>query len=148
MRFALSAWVGAATLFVINGVRLVTSGKFDSVDKDVFALLRFPAYYAIGAALMAMAITGAILAVGTVGLSRRRWRSIIILTLLACGLLLGDYLWIFTPLAEMITPPGAARPRGFQNLHRASEIINTLQVGLCLGAAVTAQWPLDLQKRE
>jgi len=140
-RFALSAWVGAAVLFVINGVRLVTDGTFDSIERDALALIRFPAYYVTGATLMAIAVSGLLLAAGLPELSRRRWGTVLLLTLLACGVMLGDYLWIYSPLAEMITPPGAARPAGFRWFHRTSETVNALQVGLCLAAAIIANWP-------
>ena len=42
-RFASSAWVGAAVLFVINGVQQATSGQFESMTTDQLVLLRFPA---------------------------------------------------------------------------------------------------------
>ncbi len=140
-RFALSAWVGAAVLFVVNGVRLVTLDAFDSVDRDHIALVRFPPYYVTGAILMALALGGLLAARRLPTLSGRRWTSVFVLTLLASLVMLGDYLWVYTPLAEMITPPGAPRPISFRSLHLASELLNTIQVALCLVAALVANWP-------
>jgi hypothetical protein len=141
-RFALSAWVGAALLFVLGGIRLVTADAFDSVDRDAIALIRFPLYYIIGAACMTLAMLGLFLAAGLSELSRRRWVTALILTVPASAMLLADYLWIYTPLAQMITPPGAARPVHFHTYHRASEMINAFQVGLCFAAACVCNWPI------
>jgi len=54
-RFLLSAWFGAATLFVIIGVREVRFVGFDSAMRDQLVLLRFPAYYACGFTLLGCA---------------------------------------------------------------------------------------------
>ncbi len=140
-RFALSAWVGAAVLFVINGIRLVTLEAFDSVDRDHIALVRFPPYYVTGAVLMLLALTGLLAARQSPVLSGRRWTIVFVLTLLASLVMLGDYFWVYTPLAAMITPPGATRPISFRSLHLASELLNTMQVALCLAAALIANWP-------
>ena len=47
-RLLLSAWFGAAVLFVVIGVREVTHPGFDSMVRDQLAVLRFPAYYVCG----------------------------------------------------------------------------------------------------
>ena len=49
LRVLLAGWVGAAALFVVVGVREVTSQEFDSATRDALVLLRFPAYYVYGA---------------------------------------------------------------------------------------------------
>lgn len=141
-RFALSAWVGAAALFVINGVLLITSDAFDSVGRDHVALIRFPAYYVTGATLMFVTLAGLLAARGLPRISNRRWVTLFVITCVASVVMLADYLWIYSPLADMITPPGSARPQGFRTLHHASEAINTLQVGLCLTAALIINWPV------
>ncbi|MCA9110217.1 MAG: hypothetical protein KDA52_09735 [Planctomycetaceae bacterium] len=141
-RFALSAWVGAAVLFVINGVLLVTSPAFDSAGRDHIALIRFPPYYVTGAVLMGFTCAGLLAARGLTGLTNRRWATLLILTLLASAVILGDYLWVYSPLAELITPPGSPRPQGFRTLHYASETVNSIQVALCLIAAMIANWPI------
>ncbi|MGE3998773.1 MAG: hypothetical protein AB7I48_01050 [Planctomycetaceae bacterium] len=142
-RLALSAWIGAATLFVIDGVRLVTADVFGSVERDHIALIRFPPYYLTGATCLAFAIGGMMLARTLPGMNRRRWTAVLVLILLASAAMLVDYVWVYSPLAQMITPPGIARPAGFRTLHRASEIVNTIQIGLCLAAACVSNWPLD-----
>lgn len=146
-RFALSAWVGAAVLFVINGVRMVTSDAFDSAGRDHVALIRFPAYYATGAALMFVTLVGLLAARGLPRLTKRRWVTLFVITSVASVVMLADYLWIYSPLADMITPPGGARPQGFRALHHASEAINTLQVGLCLTAAMIINWPVSRERQ-
>ncbi len=145
VRFALSAWVGAATLFVINGVRLVTANAFDSMGRDHVALIRFPAYYFVGAVLMTLAIVGILGARGLPGLSKGRWGTVLILSLTASAVILADYFWIYLPLAEMITPPGRPRPQGFPAAHEMSKYANTLQVALCLLAAMTINWPIKTE---
>ncbi len=144
-RIALSAWVGAATLFVINGVRLVTTNAFDSVGRDHVALIRFPAYYFVGAVLMAVSVAGIVAARGLPGLTKRRWGVVVSLSLLASVVMLGDYMWVYLPLAEMITPPGRARPQGFTEAHEMSKYVNALQVAMCLVAAMIANWPMQVE---
>ncbi|MBX3436726.1 MAG: hypothetical protein KF861_04485 [Planctomycetaceae bacterium] len=144
-RFALSAWVGAAILFVIDGVRLVTSDAFDSTGRDNIALIRFPLYYAMGAVCLTIAVGSLAAARGVVGMSGRRWTAILLLTLIAACVMLGDYVWVYLPLSRMITPPGATRPESFQTLHQASEAVNTIHIGLCLLAVGLCNWPLSLR---
>ena len=129
-RVLLSAWVGAATLFVINGVRLVTSGHFDSMARDHLSLIRFRPYYLFG-----------FLAVGTglvfLALARGYPRKLAIgLVVSSLILMLVDYFGVYLPLAEMISPPGHVRPSHFNWYHKASMYINTVHVGLCLIAAM------------
>ena len=51
-RFSTSAWIGAATLFVVVGVTEVTRGGFDSTTKDLLVTVRFPAFYVCGTGLV------------------------------------------------------------------------------------------------
>lgn len=60
LRFCLCAWVGAATLFVITGIREVTSLKFEPVIKNHLAAIRFPAYYFIGFLLVGLSFLCAV----------------------------------------------------------------------------------------
>lgn len=129
-RVLLSAWVGAATLFVINGVRLVTSGHFDSMARDHLSLIRFPPYYlfgflAVGAGLVFLALAR--------GYPRKLAVGLVVSSLILMAV---DYFGIYLPLAEMISPPGHVRPAHFNWYHKASMYINTAHVGLCLVAAV------------
>ena len=92
---------------------------------------------------MFVALVGLLVARGLPRLTKRRWVTLFVLTCVASVVMLVDYLWIYSPLADMITPPGSARPQGFRSLHHASEAINTLQVGLCLVAAMIVNWPVS-----
>ncbi len=138
-RFASSAWVGAAVLFVINGVQQATSGQFESMTTDQLVVLRFPAYYVMGFVLVGAAWIGS--AISREQLSFRRRGSILGLFGLALVVMLFDYLVVYLPLAEMITPPGKARPQGFQTLHERSKIMNSIDVGLVLLGALLLNWP-------
>ena len=134
-RFLLSAWFGAATLFVITGVREVTHSGFDSMIRDQLAVLRFPVYYACGFAILGSACVS--LAVGLFcGLRRRTMYIACGLTAAALGLMAYDYPYIYCPMASMITPPGQARAAEFRQLHLWSETVNAVQVGCVLGAAL------------
>ena len=138
-RFAASAWVGAAVLFVINGVQQTTSGQFESMITDQLVLLRFPAYYVMGFVLIGAALMGS--AVSGEAFSFRRRGVLLGLFGLALVVMLLDYLVVYLPLAEMITPPGQPRPQGFQTLHHWSKIINSTDVGLVLVGAAILSWP-------
>jgi hypothetical protein len=141
-RFASAAWVGAAALFVITAVREVRHPLFDTATKDTLALLRFTAYYAFGFALVAAALVGAILAL--LGRERRQRRRIVAaawLLGLALVLMVADFIAIYLPIVGMITPAGRARLAEFEGYHRASMVINTCDVALCVVAALLLCWP-------
>lgn len=143
-RLTLAAWVGAATLFVVTGIREVTSAGphvNNSVVKDELVGIRFPAYYAFGFALVGVSLLCTFGLPASISLKRRRW----IMALLAAALLLmiADYFWIYEPLLEMITPPGKARSMEFVSYHEASKYINAVDVGLCLVAAVLVCRPVS-----
>lgn len=140
-RLALPAWVGAATLFVINGVQQITFPGFDSIVRNQLALLRFPAYYALGFTLVACGFVGTLLARDPSQLSPRRRRLAAALLAAALIVMLLDYRFVYSPLAAMLSPPDAPRPQNFTTYHRASEAVNTLHVGLVLCAAVVLCLP-------
>ncbi len=142
IRFASAAWVGAAVLFVINGVQQTTSGKFESMTTDQLVLLRFPAYYVMGFTLVGLSLLGSAFSGAEVSIRRRR--TLLVLFGLTLVVMLFDYLVIYLPLAEMITPPGKARPQGFQTLHQWSMRINSFDLLLVLLGSLTACWPRKL----
>ncbi len=144
-RFSLSAWVGAAVMFVVIGVREVTWPGFDSATRDQLALLRFPPYYLFGFALVGCATAACSLSL--VGRAIRRRRGVTVLLILAAALTLMtyDYLKVYSPLAAMVTPPGSPKPAEFDELHRRSEIVNSIDVGLCWVAALLLCWPSPTQ---
>jgi hypothetical protein len=140
-RFALAAWVGGATLFVINGVRLVMSAAFDSPARDHMALIRFPTYYLFGTICVGLTLLCLPVLRRRSGFGPVRWWSVTGLVLMAAVLMGADYFWVYRPLADMITPPGQSRPAEFHGLHRASLWMNTAHVGLSLLAALLLNWP-------
>lgn len=139
VRLTASAWIGAAVLFVINGVSQVTSGKFESITTDQLVLLRFPAYYLMGFALVGTAFVGA--ALSGEQLSFRRRGTLLGLFGTAIVVMIFDYLVVYLPLAAMIDPPGKPRPAEFQTLHHWSMRVNTLHIALVLMGALIANWP-------
>lgn len=147
-RFCLSAWVGAAVIFVINGVQDVTFPSFDSLIRDQLISLHFPVYYTVGWVLL----TGAFL--GSLGIRpgrqfpRRRANLILGLVILILVISLIDYFWIYQPLESMITPPGSPRPAQFHNYHQASKYINSLNILLTFLAAILINFPLPQQAVE
>ena len=52
-----------------------------------------------------------------------------------------DYIWIYQPLLDMVTPPGAVKPASFTAYHEASKYVNLLGLTLCLVASVALNWP-------
>jgi hypothetical protein len=141
VRFTLSAWVGAATLFVVIAVREVTEPTFDSTIRRQLALLRFPRYYLFGFVLVGVACAGlAMLAAGE-PLRRRRWCIAGGLATASLLLLGADFYWVYLPLEAMLSSPEGVLPSDFVALHRTSEIVNTLHVGLACAAALIVNWP-------
>jgi hypothetical protein len=147
-RFAFSGWVMAAALFVVTGVREVTHAGFDSLVRDQLVTLRFPAYYAFGFTLvgsgLAAMILGYWLTKSTTGCNQQgcgciRWPAF--LGLAALCLMSVDYVWVYLPLEEMITPPGKPRTPDFIALHKWSMYGNLVHVGLALLTAWCLCWP-------
>ena len=135
LRFSLCAWVGAATLFVITGIREVTSPEIAPATKNLLASIRFPAYYAIGFTLVVLA---AVCAVPLRGKVRPASRGTSIVALLAVVLLLmvGDYVFVFQPLLDLMELPDARDKPEFTLYHNWSKYVNFASVGLCLVTAV------------
>lgn len=133
-RFGVAAWIGAAVLFVVVGIREVTTPEFSTEVRDRLVLLRFPAFYVAGTILTGLGLLATAMAAV---LSRCTAIRIALAALvIACGLMAVDYVAIYLPLAEMITPPGQARPPAFVTLHHWSMRINTAQLTACLVAAI------------
>lgn len=140
-RFAVSAWVGAACLFVVTSVQEQISPRIDSATRGYLALLRFPTYYQFGFALVAAAGLFGVAAWGHAAV--RGWRMKLSLGLLVLALagMTVDYVLIYRPLAEMTRNEVEARPAAFHSYHRASMWANTTTVSLCLLAALLINWP-------
>lgn len=140
-RVCLSAWVGAAVLFVINGIRLATEPSFDSVIRNRQAVLRFPPYYALGFVLVTTGLLAAFVSRNSAALSRRRWIGGVICAAAALAVMSADYFVVYLPMEAMITPPDTARPAEFVSYHHWSERLNSLHVGLAFLAAVVLSLP-------
>jgi phosphoglycerol transferase MdoB-like AlkP superfamily enzyme len=140
VRFSLSAWIGAASLFVVTSIAEQRSTAFGSDVKNILAALRFPSYYCFGFVLVGLGLI-----CGTLGIDRRRqgrrWFAIVSCLVLALLLMLVDYVAVYSPLYAIVTDPSGVRDARFLQLHRWSEQINTADVTLCLVAAIAACWP-------
>ena len=138
-RFSLSAWIGAAALFVCTSISEQISTAYDSDVKNVLATLRFPWYYLFGFVLVGVGLVS-----GAMGLSRsqhpRRWAIIVSSLVIALVLMAVDYFVIYSPLHEIVSSVSGVRDARFLELHRWSEQINSLDVALCAIAAVAVCW--------
>lgn len=140
-RLSTSAWIGAATLFVVVGVTEVTRTGFDSATKDTLVAVRFPAFYACGGTLVSLGWIGAWMAGNSNSFPKSRRISALVLLALILMLMTVDYFWIYQPLLTMVTPPGQAKPAEFGSYHNASKWINLGGLILCLIAATLLNWP-------
>ncbi len=138
-RLSLSAWIGAAALFVCTSISEQVSTAFDSDVKNILAAIRFPWYYGFGFSLVIVGLIGGILGIGRQN-HRRCWNVFVTSLLLALILMVTDYVVIYSPLHEMVTRPDGVRDARFQQLHRWSEQINTVDISLCLIAAIAVCW--------
>ncbi|MCH9652922.1 MAG: hypothetical protein K0U86_20280 [Planctomycetes bacterium] len=142
IRFCLSAWVGAAVIFVITGVQDVTFKQFDSLVRDQLISLHFPVYYTMAWVLLVGSILGGLGIRKIKEISHRRSNLIFCLVVIILGLSLIDYFWIYSPLESMITPPGSPRPAEFRSYHQASKYINCLNILLTVVAAILVNLPV------
>ncbi len=141
-RLSLVAWVGGAALFVITSVAEQTASSFDSRIRDQLATIRFPLYYAFGAALLGVAcLTGVGAVVLSHGCLRKRMLAALLFTVLAAAGAALDYSLVYRPLQQMIDPPGQARSQQFVILHERSRQANEVHLGLALIAATCAVLP-------
>ncbi len=67
---------------------------------------------------------------------RRRLFCLAGLLFVALAVMVGDYIWVYQPLVEMVTPPGQSRPAEFVTYHKASKWLNALAISLCGIAAM------------
>lgn len=142
LRFLLAAWIGAAVLYVITSVAEQTSEHFDSRIRDQLAALRFPLYYQFGFVMHAAALLCGLLVTVTSG--GHRMRFAIVSGLIAVSLvgITLDYLFVFQPLLDLITPVGQARTQDFVRLHNLSRYANQAHISVMMIAGVIAAWPL------
>lgn len=144
-RFLLSAWVGAAVLFVINGINIL--GKVPSPVLDRLLVIRFTNYYRFGFVCVAVSLAAVLYTVFRPTLPRWRHVTAVLLVAAALGLMCYDFQTIYRPLADIVTPPGQPRPMEFGPLHERSKMVNSIHVGLCLAAAWVLCWPVRVPRR-
>lgn len=145
-RFCSSAWIGAATLFVIVGVTEVTRGEFDSSVKDRLVAIRFPSFYVCGAVLVGTATLGSVLAGHSDAFPKHRRIAAIAGLAAVLAIMAVDYVWIYLPLLGMVTPPGQTKPASFRNYHEASKWINLAGLAICLLVTLLINWPTKPKK--
>ncbi|MEI8018778.1 MAG: hypothetical protein WCH39_11315 [Schlesneria sp.] len=146
-RFCLSAWIGAASLFVIVGVTEVTRGNFDLKTKDVLVALRFPAFYLCGVTLVSLGLLGAWVAGNSDLFPRKRRITTLVLLAIVLAVIAVDYATIYLPLLQMVTPPGQPKSDRFVTYHTASKWINLTGLVFCMIAAVLVNWPASPPRR-
>lgn len=145
-RLTFAGWVGGAVLFVMAGIAEVFHPGFDSMIKDQLVTVRFPVYYAFGAVLAGtgtLSVTGYWFLTGHrhAGWQIRSPRWPLLLAWLGLALMLWDYLTVYLPLADLVTPPGKPRTQEFDHLHHWSMYINTAGLLLFAMAAVLLNLP-------
>ena len=136
LRFSLCAWIGGASLFVITGVRAVTSDLFEPATKNQLAALRFPAFYLFGFCLVGAGTLAACLLSLTSKECRRRVVTVLILACAVLVTMVADYIWIYTPLAELMALPEARSRPEFISGHTLSKWINMASLSVCFVAAL------------
>ena len=139
-RFAMSAWVGAACLFVVTTLLEVRSPKLDSITKAELAVLRFPVYYLFAFSLISTALVFGMCSLRSMSPRRRSFAMSFVLTALV--LTVADYIWIYKPLEAMTAIVDQSRPAEFVSYHKASKWINSLQITVSLAAAIAICWPM------
>lgn len=147
-RFCVTAWVGAAVLFVITSIREVTSDyqSMTSEIENILATVRFPPYYVMGFLLVTMGTVSCGLYLKHPHGRSKRMGICMMLLILALMTMLVDYVFVYLPLVEMITPPERAKPAEYEFYHNASKYINAFDIGLCLIVALLLCLPKRLEK--
>lgn len=142
-RFALSAWIGAAALFVCTSISEQIAPTFDSEIeiKNTLAAIRFPWYYGFGFGLVGAGFVCSLIGIRRTE-QRGRWVVVAGSLVLTLILMAVDYVAIYSPLREIVTRPSGVRDARFVELHRWSERINTIDITLCLIAAFAVCWPM------
>lgn len=139
LRLMLSAWIGAAILFVITSVAEQTSEHFGSLIRDQLAAIRFPHYYFFGCCIhVSCLVLSAFVAMVSANAVRRRFLYVGVFVLLSAMGMIADYQLVYQPLLELITPPGQVRTPEFTRLHNLSRYANQVHLSLMFVAAVIA----------
>src|SRR4051812_8042377 len=138
-RTAITAWVGAAVLFVVVGISEVIHPGFSSEIRDQLVIIRFPWYYGFGMTLLTAGLMGTLASGDELSTNCRILATGLIA--LALVVMIAEYFAVYIPLADMITPAGKPRPPEFTAYHRASMWINLASLLLSLFATGLLNWP-------
>lgn len=144
-RTAITAWVGAAILFVVVGVSEVVYPGFDAEIRDQLVVIRFPWYYRFGITLLAAGLMGTLLMKGGAECSVKRQAMIGALIAAALVVLIVEYFTVYVRLVELVTPPGKPRTSEFMMYHKLSMWVNLGDLALCLAAMGLLNWPAKPQ---
>ncbi len=134
-RLLLSAWVGAAGLFVITSVAEQQFPGFESAIKNQLATIRFPKYYAMGF-MVVLTSLGCSVVCWLSGARSKADRVVVGLLVLASVTMLVDFVFIYQPLHTMMADLQRPRDTEFQWYHQASKYINSVAILLTLVAAI------------
>jgi hypothetical protein len=140
-RFALAAWVGIGTFFVLTVINLRQSTLFDEPTKLNHPRVLFPLFYGCEFTLLAVTLACSFAAWRHPAAHRRAFR--VHLAIVAAVLLLAavDYFAVYLPLDRMIGV--SPLPSEFRTYHRASMWINGMTLVLSICAASLSLWPSD-----
>ena len=142
-RLSITAWLGAATLFVAVTVVEIRSGELESLVLDTLVLLRFPVYYLFTFLLLPTSLVAGvacwILSRGKIG------KIFTVLIAFSLLILIGDYYWVYLRLEGMLTPLGVPRPPDFPFYHKLTETLNSLAMLINLIASGVINWPGKIQ---
>ncbi len=144
-RTAITAWIGAAVLFVVVGVSEVIHADFSSEIRDQLVVIRFPWFYRFGFALISLSLVCTVLTASGPEFSGRRKLIAAGLLLAALLLMTAEYFLVYVRLAEMVTPPGKPRTQEFQAYHKTSMYANFAGLALCGTAMGLLTWPAKPQ---
>ena len=137
-RLRLVSWVGAAVFFVAVAIRPIRSPELDTTSKALLANLLFPGYYAFAFSLLVTGWVSTLLSVPR----RRSWQ--LLWVTLALVVATADWVWIYSPLAEMTRRQWheqAAPPANFRSYHVASMAINSVGLACSTVAAFLSCLP-------
>lgn len=140
-RTAITAWIGAAILFVIVGISEVTHAAFSSEIRDHLVVIRFPWYYRFGfTAITASLVSTLLVSPGAHFSSRRKWITVglLIAAILAMTV---EYYSVYVRLEELVTPAGKPRTLEFMQYHQFSMYGNLVVLLLCVAAMLPLNWP-------
>ena len=134
-RFLLSAWVGAAVLFVITSVAEQQFEDFASSIKNQLALIRFPLYYGFGFVVLG---TSLLCGAGRIIKGERTSSTVIVFVLpvLANLLMAYDFQFVYRPLADIMVDLLRPRDDEFTKYHQMSKYINAVGILLTMIAAM------------